>query len=81
MDVEAKIRVAEIQAMSFNENKDANNNNVLDVLEVEKLRHSIEKDNRTLDLKEKELAQRSEEAKKSAELKEKEIKQKNSGSK
>jgi hypothetical protein len=49
------LKKAEVSAMGFDTDKDRNDNAVPDVLEVEKLRHQIDVDNRKLDLEEKKL--------------------------
>jgi hypothetical protein len=83
MKDQTDITVEKIRALGFAKDQDINNNNVPDVLEIERLKHEVTKSNRELDIKEKELKQKEEESKRNAELKKKEIAQKNktSGSK
>jgi hypothetical protein len=71
LDIEGKVRVAEIQSFGFQRDQDINNNRVPDQLEIDKLVNQNAIENRKLDLEERKLSQ-------DKELKEKEIKAKNS---
>lgn len=59
-----KIMVAQITGISFNENDDINNNNVPDVLEVEKFLAEQQNTNKEFSLREKELSSDKEEKEK-----------------
>lgn len=73
LDRENKIAVAQINSMSFDEEKDVNNNQIPDALEYQKLIHQIERDNRDQKLKEEDLQFRKEKQKEDAQLKRKAI--------
>lgn len=76
MDNETKIRVAEIQAFSRQDDQDINDNLVPDQLEIEKLRHEMSAKEREFILEEKKLEQEKEENDKDRKLKKEEIQSK-----
>lgn len=79
LDRENDLRVAEIKAMGFAKDTDVNDNNIPDVLEIERLRHTKKLDEEKLELERQKMTQDKTEAEKDREhaLKLERIKSKN----
>lgn len=71
LDRENKIAIAQINSMSFDTEKDINNNQVPDALEYQKLIHQINRDNKDQALKQEDLNFRKEKQKEDAAIKRK----------